>query len=122
MTEEQLAFDIEAILHEARIETAPEWTGAPLHFTTDYYPPERGYCAFAMKTEQHASMADCAHCAGAVIAEGHGEREVGPIIGEGDWIKPRSAAGAPTKKADPMRGSLLTRWPRRAMAALGRSN
>ena len=40
MTEEQFAFDIEAMLHEAQVEAAPEWTGAPLHFTTDYYPPE----------------------------------------------------------------------------------
>ena len=40
MTEEQLASDIEAMLHEDRIETAPEWSGAPLRFTTAYYPPE----------------------------------------------------------------------------------
>ena len=40
MTEEQLAFDIEAMLHEARIEAAPKWAGAPLHFTTAYYPPD----------------------------------------------------------------------------------
>ncbi|GGO85033.1 hypothetical protein GCM10011584_04010 [Nocardioides phosphati] len=39
MNEEQLAFDIEGMLHEARVEAAPEWTGARLHFTTAYYSP-----------------------------------------------------------------------------------
>ena len=35
----QLAFDIEGMIHAAEIEAAPPWTGAPLHFTVDYYPP-----------------------------------------------------------------------------------
>lgn len=39
MNEEQLAFDIEGMLHEAALESTPEWRGAPLHFTTVYYPP-----------------------------------------------------------------------------------
>lgn len=39
MTEEQLAFDIEGMLHEAAVEAAPEWNGAPLCFTTAYYRP-----------------------------------------------------------------------------------
>lgn len=39
MSEEQLAFDIEGMLHEAAVESTPEWRGAPLHFTTVYYPP-----------------------------------------------------------------------------------
>ena len=39
MTDEQLAFDIEAMLHESAIEAAPEWSGAPLSFTTAYWPP-----------------------------------------------------------------------------------
>lgn len=39
MSEEQLAFDIEGMLHEAAVESTPEWRGAPLHFTTAYYPP-----------------------------------------------------------------------------------
>jgi hypothetical protein len=34
VTDEQLAFDIEAMLHESAVETTPEWTGAPLGFTT----------------------------------------------------------------------------------------
>lgn len=40
MSEEQLALDIEGMLHEAAVEAAPEWTGAPLHFTTAYYSPD----------------------------------------------------------------------------------
>lgn len=39
MSDEQFAFDIEGMLHAAAVEAAPEWTGAPLHFTTAYYPP-----------------------------------------------------------------------------------
>ena len=39
MSGEQLALDIEGMLHEARVQSAPEWSGAPLHFTTDYYSP-----------------------------------------------------------------------------------
>lgn len=43
MSEEQLAFDIEGMLHEAAVkaavEAAPDWTGAPLRFTTAYFPP-----------------------------------------------------------------------------------
>lgn len=39
MSEEQLAFDIEGMLHEAAVESTPGWRGAPLHFTTVYYPP-----------------------------------------------------------------------------------
>lgn len=39
MSEEQLAFDIEGMLHQAAVESTPEWRGAPLHFTTAYYPP-----------------------------------------------------------------------------------
>ncbi len=39
MTEEQLAFEIEGIIHEAAVEAAPAWSGAPLHFTTAYFSP-----------------------------------------------------------------------------------
>lgn len=39
MTDEQLAFDIEGMLHEAAVEASPEWRGAPLHFTTAFYSP-----------------------------------------------------------------------------------
>jgi hypothetical protein len=37
VSDEQLAFDIEGMLHDAAVEVAPEWHGAPLHFTTAYY-------------------------------------------------------------------------------------
>ena len=46
MTEEQLAFDIEGMIHEAAVEAAPEWNGAPLHFTTAYYSPAELDAAF----------------------------------------------------------------------------
>jgi hypothetical protein len=39
VSEEQLTFDIEGMLHEAAVESTPEWRGAPLHFTTAYYSP-----------------------------------------------------------------------------------
>lgn len=39
MTQAQLAFDIEGMLHEAAIEAAPQWSGAPLHFTADFHTP-----------------------------------------------------------------------------------
>lgn len=38
MTDEQLAFDIEAMLHESSVEAAPGWSGAPLGFTAAYWP------------------------------------------------------------------------------------
>jgi hypothetical protein len=43
----QLAFDIEGMIHAAEVESAPPWTGAPLHFTVDYYPPSELDAAFA---------------------------------------------------------------------------
>lgn len=46
MTEEQLAFDIEGMIHEAAVAAAPAWRGAPLHFTTAYYPPAELDAAF----------------------------------------------------------------------------
>jgi len=36
----QLAFDIEGMIHAAQVEAAPPWTGAPLHFTVDYFSPD----------------------------------------------------------------------------------
>lgn len=38
MTDEQLAFDIEVMLHESAVEAAPGWSGAPLGFTAAYWP------------------------------------------------------------------------------------
>jgi len=46
LNDEQLAFDIEGMLHDAAVEAAPGWTGAPLHFTTAYYPPAELDAAF----------------------------------------------------------------------------
>jgi hypothetical protein len=38
--DEQLAFDIEGMIHEAAIKASPDWAGAPLQFTTAYFSPE----------------------------------------------------------------------------------
>lgn len=46
MTEEQLAFDIEGMIHEAAVAAAPKWTGAPLHSTTKYHSPAELDAAF----------------------------------------------------------------------------
>ncbi|MBC9956086.1 hypothetical protein [Yimella sp. cx-51] len=40
MSQEQLVFDIDAMLHEAAVDAAPEWTGAPLRFTAAYQAPD----------------------------------------------------------------------------------
>jgi Family of unknown function (DUF6349) len=47
VSEKQLAFDIEGMIHEAAVEAAPEWTGAPLRFTTTYHSPADLHAAFA---------------------------------------------------------------------------
>lgn len=39
VSDEQLAFDIDAMLHEAAIDSAPPWSGAPLRFTSGYHSP-----------------------------------------------------------------------------------
>lgn len=51
---DQLAFDIEGMLHEAAVESADEWHGAPLHFTTAYYPPTELDAALEHWTFLHA--------------------------------------------------------------------
>ncbi|MFK3672450.1 DUF6349 family protein [Leifsonia aquatica] len=35
----QLAFDLDAMIHEMDVATAPAWDGAPLHFTATYWEP-----------------------------------------------------------------------------------
>lgn len=45
--EGQLAFDIDALIHEAAAEAAPPWQGAPLHFTTGYHSSGDLDAAFA---------------------------------------------------------------------------
>lgn len=42
----QLAIDIEGLIHEAQVAAAAPWTGAPLHFTTRYYSPTELDAAF----------------------------------------------------------------------------
>ena len=38
-TMEQLAFDFDEFAREDARARLPEWAGAPLHYTEDYYPP-----------------------------------------------------------------------------------
>jgi len=35
----QLTFDLDAMIHEMDVASAPAWDGAPLHFTTAYWDP-----------------------------------------------------------------------------------
>ena len=42
----QLAFDIDAMIHEVDVQQMPAWNGAPLRFTTDYYSPGQLDAAF----------------------------------------------------------------------------
>lgn len=42
----QLTFDLDEIVREDLRANPPEWSGAPLHFTTDYYPPGELQAAF----------------------------------------------------------------------------
>ena len=43
----QLAFDFDELAREDARASLDEWSGAPLHFTTDYYPPHELDEAFA---------------------------------------------------------------------------
>lgn len=46
MSEEQLAFNIEGMIHEAAVASALAWTGSPLNFTTAYHSPAELDAAF----------------------------------------------------------------------------
>lgn len=53
----QLAFDIDTLIHDADLHAAPPWAGlAPLHFTSDYYPPEELNAAFRRWQFEHGSF------------------------------------------------------------------
>lgn len=71
MTDEQLALDIEAMLHESAIEAAPEWSGAPLGFTAAYWPAAdleaaHGHWQFLHKLDQSRTQSRMWHRAIAV--------------------------------------------------------
>lgn len=46
LSDGQLAFDFDELAREDARALLPEWEGAPLHFTTDYYPPAALDAAF----------------------------------------------------------------------------
>ena len=73
----QLAFDIEGILHQAAVEAAPPWAGAPLHFTTAYYSPAELGAAYAHWQFLHRHDSS------------HAEQDVAPGNGGAGWIQPR---------------------------------
>lgn len=77
-------------------------------------------CPYGMRAEQHVSVMDLAHGGGAVIAEGHGQREVSPIIEEGFWIKAEVRRRGFHEDGRPMKGRVFVAWLKRALTALGR--
>ncbi|MDJ1370265.1 DUF6349 family protein [Gulosibacter molinativorax] len=52
----QLAFDLDAMIHEADVQQAPAWEGAPLHFTADYYAPDDLTAAFERWVFEHGNF------------------------------------------------------------------
>lgn len=76
----QIALDIDALIHQAEVDAAPPWDGAPLGFTTDYYPPAEldaafahwrflngGYDSFALSRMWHRAIA----VPGGVVVDDH---------------------------------------------------
>lgn len=76
-------------------------------------------CPYGVKADQHVSVVDLARRGGAVVAEGHGEREVSPIIEEGFWVKAAVRRRGFHEDGRPMKGAVFTRWLKRALASLG---
>jgi hypothetical protein len=64
------------------------------------------------------SVVDLATSGGAVIAEGHGTREVSPVIEEGFWIKADVRRRGFHEDGRPMRGKTFSRWLKRALDKL----
>jgi hypothetical protein len=53
----QIAFDIDALIHDADLRAAPAWGGpAPLRFTTGYYTPGQLAAAFERWCFEHGSF------------------------------------------------------------------
>lgn len=53
----QGTFDIDALIHQAEVENAPEWDGAPLRYHEEYTPPEQLDAAFERYRFEHGSYA-----------------------------------------------------------------
>lgn len=53
----QLAFDLDAMIHELEVQALPAWEGAPLHFTTEYHSPEQLTAAFQRYKFEHGNFA-----------------------------------------------------------------
>ncbi|TDB77588.1 hypothetical protein E1264_37440 [Actinomadura sp. KC216] len=63
---------------------------------------------------------DLTHSGSAVIAEGHGQREVSPIIENGFWIKAEVLHRGYDADGRPMKGRVFVRWLKRGLAAIAR--
>lgn len=77
-------------------------------------------CPFGARADEHVSVVDLATSGGAVIAEGHGHREVSPIIEEGFWIKAEVRRRGFHADGRPMRGRTFVRWLKKALESLAR--
>ena len=91
----QLAFDFDELAREEARQHAGQWQGAPLHFTTDYYPPselvgafEHGCCLYShfdSYARSHMWHRDIAHDQRTELGEHAGEMftaELRPDHGE----------------------------------------
>lgn len=52
----QLAFDLDAMIHDLDVQAAPAWEGAPLHYTTAYYAPDELEAAFERWVFEHGNF------------------------------------------------------------------
>lgn len=75
-------------------------------------------CPYGTKPEHHRSVVDLAHKGGATIAEGHGTREVSPVIEQGFWIRAEHRRRGFHADGSPMKGSVFSKWLRRVSKLL----
>jgi hypothetical protein len=94
----QLAFDIEGMLHDAAVQAAPEWTGAPLYFTTAYYPPSEIDAAF--KHWQFLPTQDQTHVNSRMWRRSITVPESGRVAGHGFVLYTTDLRCEPWKHAD----------------------
>lgn len=104
MSGEQLALDIEGMLHEARVQSTPEWSGAPMHFTTDYYSPGDLDAAFEHWQFLHAH--DPVHSGSRLWSRSIAVPESGQAGGHGAVLYTADLRCEPWKHADKHQGCM----------------